>query len=189
MAETKIKKETKSLSVKKVQNKSNVMKKVILEKVTVNICVGNDKKGMIKAEKLLRMLTNKTPVKNVARKRLAAWQIRPGLPIGYKVTIRSKDAKDFLQRVLDSKGKKFKASSIDMNGNFSIGFHEYLDLSGMKYDADIGIMGFEVMVSFTRPGFRIKTRKYLKTKVPARHRVQKEEVIEFMKANLGVSVI
>ncbi len=187
MAEAKAKVEKVAKEAKKV--KANPMKSLILEKLTVNVCVGNDKQGMIKADKLLRKLTDKTPVKNVARRRLATWQIRPGLPIGYKVTLRGDDAKKFLKWVLDSKGKKFKASSIDQNGNFSIGFPEYLDLNGMKYDADIGIMGFEVMVTFKRPGFRIKTRKYLRTKVPQRHRVHKDEVVEFMKANLGVSVI
>jgi large subunit ribosomal protein L5 len=152
------------------------------------VCVGNDKNGMVKAEKLLRKLTNKTPVKNVAKKRIATWQIRPGLPIGYKVTLRGEEGKKFLAWVLDSKGKKFKGSSIDNNGNFSIGFHEYLDLNGMKYDADIGIMGFELMATFVRPGFRIKTRALKPTKIPQRHRIKKEEVLDFMIKNFGVKV-
>lgn len=168
--------------------KNNVMRNVRLDKVTVNICVGNDKPGMIKAEKLLKLLTNKTPVKNCAKKRMAAWQIRPGLPIGYKVTLRSEDAKKFLSWVLESKGKKFKASSLDQNANFSIGFHEYLDLNGMKYDADIGIMGFELMVTFVRPGFRIKDRRIRSSKVPKKHRVTNDEVVSFMVENFGVEV-
>ena len=172
----------------KKTTKVNPMRTVKLEKVTVNICVGNDKQGMVKADKLLRKLTNKTPVKNCAKKRMATWQIRPGLPIGYKVTLRGEDGAKFLQWVLDSKGKKFKASSLDANSNFSIGFHEYLDLTGMKYDAEIGIMGFEVMVTFVRPGFRVKERRLRSTKVPQKHRVRNEEVIEYMKENFKVSV-
>ena len=74
----------------------NKMKEVFLDKVTVNVCVGNDKQGMVKAEKLLRKLTDKEPVRNVAKRRMATWQIRPGLPIGYKVTLRNEDAKKFL---------------------------------------------------------------------------------------------
>lgn len=171
------------------QEKVQKMKEVILEKLTVNVCVGNDKLGMVKAEKLLKKLTNKTPVKNTAKRRLAAWQIRPGLPIGYKVTLRGDDAKQFLQWMLDSKGKKFKAASIDKNSNFSIGMHEYLDMNGLKYDADIGIMGFELMVTFTRPGFRVKSRSIRPAKVPQRHRVTKEEVVDYMTKEFGVSVI
>lgn len=169
--------------------KLNVMKNLILDKITVNICVGNDKPGMVKAEKLLRIVTNKTPVKNCAKRRLATWQIRPGLPIGYKVTIRGDEAKTFLKWVLDSKGKKFNSSSIDANGNFSIGVSEYLDLNGMKYDAEIGIMGFELTATFRRSGFRIKSRKIRPAKVPLRHRVKKDEVLGFMKENFGVSII
>lgn len=169
--------------------KQNVMKNISLSKVTVNVCVGNDKLGMVKAEKLLKMITEKQPVKNSAKKRLATWQIRPGLPIGYKVTLRGAEATKFLKWILDSKGKKFKSSSIDKNGNFSVGFAEYLDLNGMKYDADIGIMGFEVMSTFTKAGFRIKSRLLKKAKVPARHRVTKDEVLDFMKSNFSVEVI
>jgi len=51
--------------------KINPMTKAYLEKVTVNICVGNDKLGMVKADKLLRKLTDKTPVKASAKKRIA----------------------------------------------------------------------------------------------------------------------
>ncbi len=166
--------------------KTNVMRNVSMQKVTVNICVGNDKQGMIKAEKLLRKLTDKTPVKTSAKKRIAQYQIRPGLPIGYKVTLRKDEAKKFLQWVFDSKGKKFNPKSIDDNGNFSIGFAEYLDLNGMKYDADLGIMGFEVMVTFVRAGFRIKSRSIRPTKVPQKHRVNKEEVVSFMKETFKV---
>lgn len=167
----------------------NPMRELILEKVTVNVCVGNDKQGMEKAAKLLEKITGKTPVKNCAKRRLAAWQIRPGLPIGYKVTLRREDAKKFLQWVLDSKGKKFKSSSIDKNGNFSLGVHEYLDLNGMKYDADIGIIGFELMATFVRRGFRVKSRLLKTAKVPMRHRVTKDEVLNFMTENFGVTLM
>lgn len=164
------------------------MREVILEKATVNICVGNDKPGMVKAEKLITTLTNKTPVHACAKRRLATWQIRPGLPIGYKVTLRGQDAKDFLTWVFKSKGNTLKASSLDQTGNFAIGVSEYLDLSGMKYDADIGIMGFEVMVTFTRPGFRVKSRRLKKAKVPARHKVTKDEVVGYLNNEFKVKV-
>ena len=166
----------------------NIMRKVSLEKVTVNICVGNDKQTMIKAKKLLESLTKKTPVEAVAKRRLATWQIRPGLAIGYKVTLRGTEAAEFLAWILESKANKVKASSLDKYGNFAVGVHEYLELKGMKYDSDIGIMGFEVMTTFVRPGTRIKTRRLLKSRVPARHKVTKAEVVEYMDKNFGVKV-
>ena len=190
MAETKkvVKAKAKVVKTKAAKTGVNVMRELSLDKVTVNICVGNDKPGMVKAEKLLKMVTKKNPVRNSARKRLAAWQIRPGLPIGYKVTLRGDEAKTFLQWIIDSRGKKLKGSSIDQNGNFSIGVAEYLDLNGMKYDADIGIMGFELMVTFVRKGFRVKNRKLRPSKIPARHRLTKDEVLDFMVSNFGVKV-
>lgn len=165
---------------------NNKMRDIYLDKVTVNVCVGNDKPGMVKAEKLLKNLTGKTPVKNVAKRRMATWQIRPGLPIGYKVTLRGEDANKFLQWVLDSKEKQIKASSLDTYGNFSVGFQEYLELNGSKYDADIGIMGFEVMATFKRPGFRIKLRDIKPARVPKRHKVTQEEVISYLKEHFKV---
>lgn len=169
-------------------NAENKMRTVSLDKVTVNICVGNDKQAMIKAKKLLESLTKKTPVEATAKKRLATWQIRPGLAIGYKVTLRGTDAAEFLKWILESKGNKLKSSSLDTYGNFAVGVHEYLELKGMKYDADIGIMGFELMTTFTRPGFRVKTRRLSKAKVPQRHKVTQAEVVEYMKENFEVTV-
>ena len=170
------------------QTQQNSMREVILEKATVNICVGNDKQAMVRAEKLIKALTNKTPVHACARRRLAAWQLRPGVPIGYKVTLRGQDAKDFLTWVFKSKNNTLKASSLDNNGNFALGVAEYLDLSGMKYDAEIGIMGFEVMATFTRPGFRIRSRRLQRAKIPARHKVTKEEVTNYLEKQFNVKV-
>ena len=166
--------------------KVNPMKKLFLEKITVNICVGNDKQGMVKAEKLLNKLTNKKPVQNTAKKRLAAWQIRSGLPIGYKVTLRNEEAKKFLKWLLESKGNIINKKSLDTYGNFSVGFQEYLELNSMKYDADIGIMGFEAMATFGRKGFRIKKRNIRPAKIPLRHKVNKKEVMEILEKDYNV---
>ena len=169
--------------------KINVMKKLILEKATINICVGNDPAGMVKANLLIRKLSkDKTPTKCCAKRWLATWSIRPGSPIGYKTTLRKEDAIEFLTWIFNSKGNKLNSKSIDNSGNFSVGIKEYLDLKGMKYDADIGIMGFEVMTTFIRPGQRVK-RKALGTRIPKRHRPTKEEVVEYLKKNLKLEVI
>lgn len=168
---------------------TNVMKTVSLDKVTLNICVGNDKPGMVKAEKLLKMLTNKKPSMCTAKKRMATWQIRPGLPIGYKVTLRGEDANKFLAWCFESKGYKLKASSLDQTGNFSLGFTEYLELSRSKYDADIGIMGFELMVTFKRAGQRVKTRSLHSARIPLRHKVTPEEVKAYLIENFKTEAV
>lgn len=166
----------------------NKMQDVFIDKVTVNVCVGNNKQGMDKAEKLLRKLTDRDPVKNTAKKRLNTWQIRPGLPIGFKVTLRGEEAHKFLKWMIESKDNMIKSSSFDNQGNFAMGFHEYLELNGIKYDAEIGVMGFELMVTFARPGYRIRRRVLYNKRIPQRHRVSKEDAIEYMKSNFKVEV-
>ncbi len=170
------------------ETKSNPMRDIFLEKVTVNVCVGNDKPGMQKAKLLLEKLTGKTPVMSLGKKRIAQWQLRPGLPIGYKVTLRGEDAKKYLKWMFESKGKKLKEKSLDEYGNFSIGFHEYLDLTGMKYDAEIGILGFEVMSTFSRKGFRVKSRRLKNARIPKRHKVTPHEVKDFVTKEFGVTI-
>ena len=170
------------------ENQNNPMKSVYLEKVTINICVGNDPKALEKAEKLLVKMTNRTPVNNTARKRIARWRIRRGVAIGKKVTLRGKEARDFLKWVLESKENKLNFKSIDENGNFSVGFPEYLEMKGLKYDAEIDIMGFEVMATFARRGFRIKRRRLAPGKTPQRHKTNREEVSHYLKENYGVVI-
>ncbi len=167
-------------------NNENIMRGLFLEKITLNVNVGNDKQGMERAKKLLEKLTNRKPAYNIAKKRIATWSIRPGLPIGYKVTLRGKEAEDFLKWILKSKKNVMKKSSVDSFGNFSIGVSEYLDLIGIKYDSEIGVMGFELSGNIVRKGNRIKSRKLRKGKIPLRHRVSKEEAVSFLEKNYEV---
>lgn len=167
----------------------NKMREIILEKVTVNINVGNDRVGMERAKKLLQKITNRTPVPNKAKRRIATWSIRPGLAIGYKVTLRGKEAIKFLDWILKSKGNIIKESSLNEYGNFSIGVAEYLDLIGIKYDAEIGVLGFEVSVTFARRGNRVKYRFFRPGKIPKRHRTTKEEVKKYLLDKFNVKFV
>ena len=74
----------------------------------------------------------------------------------------------------------------DKEGNFAFGIKEYIDIPGMKYDMDIGIIGLEVSVTLKRPGFRIKRRTIKKKKIPSRHKITKDEAISFVKEKFGV---
>ena len=72
--------------------KENKMKTISLEKVTLNLGAGANQDDVDKAFKLLSALSGEKPVKTFAKKRIATWKIRPGLPIGAKVTLRGKKA-------------------------------------------------------------------------------------------------
>lgn len=167
----------------------NPMRQIRIEKVTVNIGVGEPGERLEKAAEVLRRLTGKKPVYTKAKKKVPRWGIRPGLNIGVKVTLRGKDAEEFLRRAFEAVGNKIPASSFDENGNFCFGVREYIDFPGMKYDPSIGVFGMDICVTLERPGYRVKRRKRRRAPVGKRHRITREEAMEFVKEHFGVEVV
>lgn len=161
---------------------------ISIEKVTVNIGVGVAGEKLEKAKKLLEKLTGQKPVENKSDKRIPTWNIRPGLAIGSKVTLRGKKAIDFLNLSLDARDRKVKDSNFDNLGNFSFGIHEYIDVPGFKYDPDIGILGFNVSATLQKWGYRVKKRKRKTATPPKRHLITKKESIEYFKKNFSVVI-
>ena len=166
----------------------NKMQAVRIEKVTLNIGAGKDTAKLDKGVLLIKAITGINPVKTVTNKRIPGWGLRPGLPIGCKLTLRKEKALEILKRLLDAKDKQLKESQFDEQGNISFGIHEYIDIPGVAYDPKIGIMGLQVCISLERLGFRIKRRRLEPKKVPKKHQLSKEEAIKFMQANFGVIV-
>ncbi len=164
------------------------MKEIKIDKVTLNIGVGEPGDRLDKAMKLLANLTGSKPVQTKAKDRIPTWSIRPGLAIAAKITLRKEKAKEILKRLLEAVNNELNNRCFDNEGNFSFGIKEYLDIPGTKYDASVGMMGLEVAVTLMRPGFRVKRRRIRRCKIPAKHRISKEETIEFMKKEFGVIV-
>ncbi len=165
------------------------MRSILIEKVTLNIGVGKPGPELEKAMKLLEMITGSKPIQTKAKKRIPNWEIRPGLPIGCKVTLRRKKAEEMLSKLLDAIDKKLKVSNFDNEGNVAFGIREYFDIPGVKYNAEIGMMGLEAAVTFKRPGYRIKVRKIKRKKIPKKHRITKEETMKFLKEKFGVQIL
>lgn len=166
----------------------NPMRKISVEKLTLNIGVGKDQAKLEKAEKLLKQITGIAPVRTKTQKRIAAWGLRPGLSIGCKLTLRGKPALDMIHRLLFALDMKLNEENFDENGNVSFGIKEYIDIKDAKYDPEIGIMGLQATITLKRPGFRIKHRKMLKKTLPMKHRINKAASIDFMKQNFGVTI-
>ena len=166
----------------------NVMRNVRIEKITLNIGSGKDQSNLEKGIKLLKAITGVTPMKTVATKRIPTWGLRPGLPIGCKITLRKQPARVLLARLLEAKDNVLKPGQFDDHGNLAFGIHEYIDIPDITYDPDIGIIGLEVCVTLERPGFRIKRRKIMKKKIPTRHKLTKDEAIAFVKKEFNIQI-
>lgn len=166
----------------------NAMKNIRVAKVTLNFGAGTDQKNLAKGVKLITMIAGKTPVKTKTSKRIPGWGLRPGLPIGCKLTLRGQEALALIPRLLESKDKMLSLKNIDDNGNISFGIPEYVDIPETKYDPELGIMGLEASISLERPGFRVKSRKVMKRKIPMHHRIAKDDAIAFLKEQYQIKI-
>jgi len=170
------------------ENKKNPMQEIEIEKMVIH-CGGTEEK-FEKSVKLLKMITGDRKIYQViSRKRIPAFGISPGKKSGCKVTIRDKEKiLDLLKRFLASVDNEISNKKIVEN-QLNFGIHEYIEVPGLEYNREIGILGFEVSVVFQRKGKRVKMKKIKKGKYPSRQNVTKEEIIEFLNKHLGVEVI
>jgi len=127
-------------------------------------------------------------VKTKARKRIPAFGIRPGLEIGCKVTLRGKKAEELLKKLLESVNNQLKDKQIN-NEDFSFGIEEYIEIPGLEYQRDIGMIGLSVTVVFKRKGKRVEIKKIKRGKIPKRQRVTKKEIIEYLNKNLNTEIV
>ncbi|MDO8624675.1 MAG: 50S ribosomal protein L5 [Candidatus Diapherotrites archaeon] len=166
----------------------NRMREIFVSKVTVNMGVGAPGDALKGAQTILESITGGKGVQTVATVRLPTWNIRPGLPIGVKTTLRGEQAAVFLKRALLAKGNALKNRNFDRVGNFGFGIKEHIDLAGVKYDPKLGIRGFDVLVTLERAGYRVSKRKLSKTRVGAHHVILRAEGIAFVEKTFGVKV-
>jgi len=167
---------------------NNAMQKPRIEKVVLNIGVGSSGEELGRAEKLLQKLTSRKPIRTMSKHKIPAWNLRKREPIGCKVTLRGKEADEILKRGLYAKDNRLKPNNFDNEGNVAFGVQEYIDIKDIKYDPEIGIYGLNFNVTLEKPGYRVKKRRFLKAKIPAKHKVKREEAIDFMKQNFGVEI-
>jgi large subunit ribosomal protein L5 len=167
----------------------NPMRRVVLDKVTVNIGLGESGERLQRAYNLLQELTGSKPVYTLAKKTIREFGVRRGAPIGVKVTLRGKKAEEFLNRVLEAVGRRLKKESFDDYGNVAFGISEHVLIPGTKYDPEVGIFGMDVAITLRRPGYRVMLRKRKRSRIPRRHRVTKEEAMEFLKKNFNVTIV
>lgn len=129
-----------------------------LEKIVLNIGVGEatkDSKFIKSAVQTLTLISGQKPVVVRAKKSVAAFKLREGMPIGVKVTLRKERMFDFvdrliyvaLPRVRDFRG--LNTRSFDGNGNFAMGLREHIVFLEIDYDTADHIWGMDIVVCTT----------------------------------------
>ena len=163
------------------------MKEIRIEKITLNIGVGQAGEKLEKAAKLLQNLADAKVVQTKSKKRIPGWGLRIGLPIGCKVTLRGKKAENMLLRLLVAIDKRIAPQKFT-NETISFGIPEYINIPGAKYDVEVGIIGLECSVTLERKGYRVKKRVIRNSRVGKSHRITSEEAIDYIKNKFGVTV-
>jgi large subunit ribosomal protein L5 len=166
----------------------NLMKDIRIEKLTLNMGAGKNADLLKKGKKLLKNITGIEPVSTVTQKRIPTWGLRPGLPIGCKITLRGKDAEELIKRLLDAKSNALAPRNFDNAGNVSFGIPEYIDIRGVNYDPDIGVIGLQACITLERPGFRVKRRSIGNRPVGKGHVITKEDAMKFMESKFKIKI-
>jgi large subunit ribosomal protein L5 len=164
------------------------MRDVYIDKIVVHMGVGESGEKLVKAENIMKAITKQTSIRCIAKKTQPAFSVRKGAPIGCKVTLRGKPARDFMATSLVIVNKTIFDSQFDKSGNFSFGIEEHTDFPGMSYDPQIGIYGMDVNVVLERKGIRITRRCMGRKKLPAKQRVSKADAIAFLKEKYQAEV-
>jgi large subunit ribosomal protein L5 len=126
-----------------------------VEKIVLNMGVGeavNDRKKVDAAAKDLAMIAGQRPVVTRARKSIAVYKLRDGMPIGAKVTLRGDRMYEFIDRLVTialPRVKDFRGlnpKSFDGRGNFAMGLKEHIVFPEIDYDQVDQIWGLDVIV-------------------------------------------
>jgi large subunit ribosomal protein L5 len=136
----------------------NIMQVPGLEKIVVNVGVGEaitDAKAIEGAVRDLATITGQQPRVNTARKSIAGFKLRAGMPIGVKVTLRGDRMWEFFDRLLaialprvrDFRG--LNPASFDGHGNYTFGFGEQLVFPEIDYDSVDRVRGMDITIVTT----------------------------------------
>ena len=151
-------KETVVPELMKQFNYKSVMEVPRIEKITLNMGVGEavaDKKVMDHAVSDLEKIAGQKPVVTLARKSIAGFKIRDNYPVGCKVTLRRDRMFEFLDRLItislprvrDFRGVNGK--SFDGSGNFNMGVREQIIFPEIEYDKIDAVRGLNITITTT----------------------------------------
>jgi large subunit ribosomal protein L5 len=137
---------------------SSIMQAPRLDKITLNMGVGDakqDSKMLEAAQEQLATIAGQRPNVRRARKSVAAFKLREGMPVGLSVTLRHERAYEFLDRltaiaiprIRDFRG--LNPRSFDGRGNYSMGVREQIIFPEIDYDSIDQVRGLDVTITTT----------------------------------------
>ena len=137
-------------------NYSNIMEVPKLKSISLNMGIGdakNNSKGLESAIDELTLISGQKPITTKAKKDISNFKIRKGWPVGCKVTLRSNQMYEFLERLIavalprtrDFRGLSFK--SFDGRGNYNFGIKEQIIFTEIDYDKIQSIRGMNITIT------------------------------------------
>ena len=136
----------------------NVMEVPKIAKITLNMGVGDavqDKKKVDVAASEMELIAGQKPVITRAKKSIAGFKLREGMPIGCKVTLRRERMFEFLDRLITIAMPRIRdfrgvsAKSFDGRGNYAMGLKEQIIFPEINYDRISEVRGMDVIVTTT----------------------------------------
>jgi large subunit ribosomal protein L5 len=137
---------------------ANVMQVPQLDKVVLNMGIGEavaDSKKVTAAAADLALIAGQKPVITKARKSIATFKLREGMPVGAKVTLRKDRMWEFLDRLVNialPRVRDFRglnAKSFDGRGNYSMGLKEHIVFPEIDYDKVEDVLGMDIIICTT----------------------------------------
>ena len=136
-------------------NCSNIHEVPKLTKIVLNIGLGeakDDAKLVDKAQEELSLITGQKAIKTRAKKAIAGFKIRAGMPLGVSVTLRNKIMYEFLDRLINIAMPRIRdfrglsSKSFDGNGNYSFGIKEQIIFPEINYDKIDKVRGLDISI-------------------------------------------
>jgi len=157
------------------------MRRIEIEKIVLNMGIGEPGERLEHARIILERITRRKPIYRKTKRR-TTFGVAKGRNIGVIVTLRRKYAEELLKRLFKAKENKLNKRCFS-GRTFSFGIEEYISIPNTDYDPKIGILGLDVCVTLCRPGFKKGI------KIGKNHKISSEEAQDFIKEKFGIELI